>query len=73
MAVKVFTFKIVMEVPDHVTEKQAREFIFDALGTHKNLTVQDSDIYGTHNPLADSEVRSVTNMARTKGANHEKE
>lgn len=70
MAMKVFSFRVVIEVEDHVTEKQTREFIFDALGTHKNLTVQDSDIYGTHNPMAGSEVRSVTNLARTKGGSN---
>lgn len=66
MKCKTFTFQVVIEVDPHVSERTVREFLFDALGTHKNLMVQDPVVYGTHNPMSDSEVRSITNVARMK-------
>lgn len=70
MAKKVFTFQVVIEVDPAVTERSVREFMFDALGTHKNLMVQDPELYGTHNPMSESEVRSITNVARMKEKGH---
>ena len=70
---KVFKFRVVMEVPDNITERHVRNFIFNALGTSKYETVQDIEVYGIPNPMATSEVRSVTNMARIKGEEHGKE
>ncbi len=72
MAKKVFTFQVIIEVDPAVTERDVREFIYDALGTHKNMTVQDREVYGTHNPMSDSEVRSITNVARMKEKGHVK-
>jgi len=70
--IKVFKFEIAIEVPAERTEKEVREFIYDALGTHKYLITQDPEIYGSPNPMAESEVRAVRNVDRMKGAHNGK-
>lgn len=69
---KVFTFQVVIEVEPHITEKDVREFMYDALGTHKYMSVRDSAVYGSPNPMSESEVRSITNVARMKEKRHGK-